>query len=321
MLPPPKRPHVLDLGFVHRQHGLTPVALIERYAVEGVGVEQREVAGQVDADVVQRPAEDAVTAGIHAQEVHPAAAQGRLEEIAVPPALASEQLLHGGAAEHEPWPTIGEVRERLRLSGRRQAAGRRAAHVQRLVVVEVPEEPEHVVPDDVRVRLVEEVPPLVRAQQPGPLDHGQELVLVEQPAVQGRRRLFVRVGGGLPVILLVLVMDFGIIDEVVILEVIGGWQLGDDVDHLVPVQGLFCVGDHQEVVYASRNALQLRLDPVPLLVVAHLEHRLDHVVRQVAGKRATQLLDGRRIADVLRYGPELAHGVPLMVFRPVGPVI
>src|SRR5690242_19191950 len=84
VFPPPELGNVVRLGLVYGEDGLTPVRFRERNTMQRVRVEQGPKALERYARVVQRPAQDTVTAAIMAEDVGPTMAQGRLQIISVP---------------------------------------------------------------------------------------------------------------------------------------------------------------------------------------------------------------------------------------------
>lgn len=159
-----------------------------------------------------------------------------------------------------------------------------------------------------RIRLIKEVKGLVGLGEPGALDHGQELVLVEDPAIDLLGLFLIAEGavgahGPLPDV----VLHVRVLGEVEV----GRGKIGEDIDDIVAADRLVEVGEYEQVAaQAGAHGLELGVDLGAILAVAHLEDGLD-VVEHVAGEAGAELIVGL-VGGIEVDGEEAAGGGELV---------
>lgn len=255
---------------VQSQNGLAPLLPIEAHARCTLAIEHGPVAADGYAALLEHLGQHLVAAAFLPDVLPKQVCTGRMVVLGKHPA-AGHELVEGTTRENEATAAVGE--DGL-LTG-----PDRGAEVVGGLGVERGQEALHVVPIDVRVELQEEEPVRVGAAGVCELDHGQELVLVQAPALGG---LLFR-----SLLVLQLVVDV----EVRVVVLVLGAQVGEGVDNVEGAIGGGAVGEEQQVLGAAAEASDIR--------------------RQLSGHLAgTQLQDDRHAVHCAR--PEGGALLPIL---------
>ena len=222
---------------MQRQDGLAPLLPIEAHAGCAVAVEHGPVAADGYTALLEHFSQHLVAAALLPDILPKQVRPGGAVVLSKHPA-AGHQLVEGAAREHEAAATVGE--DGL-LTG-----PHRGAEVVGGLGVEGGQEALHVVPVDVRVQLEEEEPVRVRAAGVCELDHGQELVLVQAPALGGLLL------GGMLVLQLVVDVEVGVV------VLVFGAQVGEGVHNVEAAVLGGAVGEEQHVLGAAAEASNVR---------------------------------------------------------------
>lgn len=254
-------------------------------------VEHGPVSSHADAAFFQDMGEDLVAAAFLG-DVFPKQVGAREELVVGEHAAACHQLVECSTRQDEAAATMGKNGLLGRPHGRAEVVGR--------LGIEARQEAVHVVPVDVRVQFQEEEPVGIGPHVRRELHHGQELVLVQPPAVM----CLLLLGGAIGRL-------YAVVDvEVWVVVAVLGTQIGEGICDLEAVVFPLAVREDEQVDPAAAEAVevggQLRAD----LGGAYFQnHR--HIVHGTAPERRALLAkhDVRGGGAGARGGRLLQHDV------------
>lgn len=246
---------VVLFKMMHRNNGLAPLLSVEAHGKRLLPVEHGPIASKWNPALFQHLRQHfiatALARNIDSKEMGP-----REMLILAEHAAERHDLIECGAREDVAAPAV--CKDGLLLlgpDGRAKVVGR--------LVVEVCQEAVEVVVVDVRVGLEEDIPLRLGPHVRGPLHHGQELVLVEAPALG---RLLVGQVGRLQAVVDV---------KVLVVEAVLGPQVGEGVGDLEAVVRVLAVREDDEVLLAPSQAVEVGRQAGRDFAGANLEHKGD----------------------------------------------